>query len=297
VNVLHSFTGPEDGFSPIGGLTETVDGALIGATSLGGPGGTGLIYTLMPPPQPSGTPTPTPSASPTPVPSVSRTATPTASPTATSTATATARVTPAPSHSATPSPSASPSPKPTPVTCGNPIIKSLAPTPVLVGSSFIISGSCFTVGSVVNFFISTSNGPINPGPFTPSASSLPTQLTVDVPATTPLGQGFVEVQVVNTDKGFAQSNSFPALLQGFAAAGIPSLSSINGVGLAATSSDPSFATDNVETVVPQGSVVKLGGDGFDTVNGVAVDLFCACPGGKVGPFFLNPGGPGLSSTR
>ena len=29
---------------------------------------------------------------------------------------------------------------------------------------------------------------------------------------------------------------------------------------------------------------------------MAVDLFCACPGGKVGPFFLNPGNPGLHPT-
>jgi len=68
------------------------------------------------------------------------------------------------------------------------------------------------------------------------------------------------------------------------------------VGLAATSSDPSYATNNVETVVTQGNAVILGGGGFDTVNGVAVDLFCACMGGKVGPFFLNPGDHGLSAT-
>ena len=28
---------------------------------------------------------------------------------------------------------------------------------------------------------------------------------------------------------------------------------------------------------------------------MAVDLFCACTGGKVGPFFLNPGNPGLTA--
>ncbi len=116
-----------------------------------------------------------------------------------------------------------------------------------------------------------------------------------VPATVSLGQGFVSVQVVNTDKGFIPSNVAAALLQGSPASGIPSLTTVNGVGLAATSSNPNFATDNVETVIPQGSVVKLGGTTFDSVNGVAIDLFCACPGGKVGPFFLNPGNPGLSS--
>jgi len=165
-----------------------------------------------------------------------------------------------------------------------------------VGASFKIGGSHFTQGSVVNFFVATATGPFNAGPLMPAFES-PTALTVKVPVTTKLGQGFAEVQVVNTDRGFAASNLAPALLQGSAAAGIPSLTSINGAGLAPTSRDPNFATNNVNTVVAQGSTVKLGGTGFDTAHGVAVDLFCACPGsGKVGPFFLNPGNPGLSST-
>jgi hypothetical protein len=87
-----------------------------------------------------------------------------------------------------------------------------------------------------------------------------------------------------------------AQLFGNPAFGFPNLTGINGVGLAATSTEPGVSTDNVETVVPQGKTVVLNGNGFDTVNGVAVDLFCACSGGKVGPFFLNPGQPGLSAT-
>jgi hypothetical protein len=147
---------------------------------------------------------------------------------------------------------------------------------------------------VVILFIATSSGPAKAGPFTPAPKSA-TQLTVAVPATVGLGQGFVSIQVVNTDTGFIPSNVASALLQGSPASGIPSLTAVNGVGLAKTSSNPSFATDNVETVIPQGTVVKLGGTTFDSVNGVAIDLFCACPGGKVGPFFLNPGNPGLGS--
>ncbi len=104
------------------------------------------------------------------------------------------------------------------------------------------------------------------------------------------------MQVVNTDQGFAASNTAPTQLFGDPAAGFPNLSGINGVGLAATSTDPSFATDNVETVVTQGRVVTLDGNGFDTINGVAVDLFCACPGGKVGPFLIEPGNLGLRAT-
>ena len=163
------------------------------------------------------------------------------------------------------------------------------------GGSFVIEGSNFTGGSEVNFFVATARGPINAGPLIPTGHT-PTQLSVNVPATAPLGQGFVAVQVVNTDTDFVASNSAFALLQGSAAAGIPSLTSINGKGLAATSSDPDFATNNVEAVVPQGTIVKLGGSGFDTTNGVAVDVFCDCPGGKVGAFPIIPGSAGFSSS-
>lgn len=113
------------------------------------------------------------------------------------------------------------------------------------------------------------------GPFTPSSHTLST-LSVDVPATTPLGQGFVDVQVVDTDRSFAASNLAPALLQGSAAAGIPSLTSIDGAGLAPTSMDPRFATNHVEIPVTQGGVVSLGGKGFDTSGGVSIDLFTEC---------------------
>jgi hypothetical protein len=111
------------------------------------------------------------------------------------------------------------------------------PSPVLVGGSFTITGNNFTAGSVVNFFVATTFGPVNDGPLKPSAQT-PTQLTIDVPAAIPLGQGFVDVQVVNTDKGFTTSNLFGALLQGSARAGIPSLTSIDGIGLAAPAAIP-----------------------------------------------------------
>jgi hypothetical protein len=191
-----------------------------------------------------------------------------------------------------------PTPTPTPTPSPNqPHITLVSPSVVQVGASFIIQGSNFTPGSVVNFFVATAGGGVNFGPLKPAVTPLPTQLTVDVPATVPPGEGFVTLQVVNTDKGFIASNLFGALLMGSAAAGVPSITSIDGVGLAATSSDPRFAADNVETVVPQGAPVTIGGSGFDTVHGIAVDLFCACTGGKVGPFFINPGNPGLSTAQ
>jgi pseudomonalisin len=169
------------------------------------------------------------------------------------------------------------------------------PSIIEVGSSFGIDGSFFGPGAMVNFFVATASGAVNAGPLTPSALS-PTHLTVPVPATVPLGQGFVTVQVVNnSDLGFKASNPASALLQGSAAAGIPSLTSINGVGLASTSSDPHYATNNVETVITRGNSVTLGGTGFDAANGVAVDVFCACTGGRIPPIFIDPG-PGLTST-
>jgi hypothetical protein len=163
-----------------------------------------------------------------------------------------------------------------------------------VGGSFVINGTGFTPGSVAILFVSTGTGPVKFGPFSPKPQST-TQLTIAVPDTVSLGKGFVSVQVVNTDTGFKTSNAAYALLQGNPGDGIPTIKTINGKGLAVTSSDPSYATNNVETVVVQGSTVSIGGTGFDTTNGVAVDLFCACTGGKVGPFFVNPG-PNLTST-
>ncbi len=163
-----------------------------------------------------------------------------------------------------------------------------------MGANFNISGSHFSAVPKVKFFVATSGGPVNAGPLTPSFTSA-SLLTVPVPASVPLGQGFVAVQVVNTDQGFKASNLGSALLQGAAGAGIPTLNSINGVGLAATSSDPNFATNNVQTVIVQGSSVRLGGTGFDAAHGVAVNVFCACVGGKIGPLFVGPGN-GLTST-
>jgi hypothetical protein len=169
--------------------------------------------------------------------------------------------------------------------------------PVFVGDSFTINGSGFTAGSVANFFVAKATGPVNFGPLKPSGHS-PTSLTVPVSTAkvTSLGQGVVSVVVVNTDQGFTMSNSVTAQLFGDNRDGFPNLTAVNGVGLAATSTDPSFATDNVETIVMQNHAVTLGGNGFDTVNGVAIDLFCDCPGGKIPTIFLNKGNPGLHNS-
>ncbi len=242
---------------------------------------TGLPVTVLSGPSPIPTATATAARTPTP------TRTPTRTPARTSTRTPIRTATPKPTFTQTPIPTATPKP-------GTPVITGI-PGTVLVGGSFVINGSGFTANPMVNFFVATASGPFNAGPFIPTSKSA-TQLTVKVAATVSPGQGFVAVQVVNTDKGFLASNLAYALLQGSPAAGIPSIKSINGARLASTSADPSYAANNVETVIAQGALVRLGGTAFDALNGVAIDLFCACPGGKTGPFFLNPGNAGLTST-
>jgi hypothetical protein len=201
--------------------------------------------------------------------------------------------TPIPKVTPTPAPTPSESPTPTPIP-GHPFISSIPPV-MMAGASFDITGVNFTRGSVVNFFVATASGPLNTGPLVPTSRG-PKSLTVKVPATNPLGQGFVSLKVVNTDQAYLESNLVFGLLQGAAAAGIPTIAKVNGVGLAPTSANPNYAANNVETVITQGATVNLTGSGFDIVNGVGVDIFCACPGGKVGPFFLNPGNPNLKTA-
>ncbi len=91
-----------------------------------------------------------------------------------------------------------------------------AASPYGPGGQFVsrFTAPALRPSSVVNFFVATATGPVNAGPFTPSASSLPTQLAVMFPPTTPLGQGFVDLQVVNTDKGFLASNLASAFCRG-----------------------------------------------------------------------------------
>ncbi|MGO9057217.1 MAG: hypothetical protein ACLQU2_07485 [Candidatus Binataceae bacterium] len=177
-----------------------------------------------------------------------------------------------------------------------PAITSLPPS-IAVGASFTINGSGFTDGSVVNFFIATATGAVNFGPLSPAKPIGSTSLTVPVPTSVSpqgalfLGQGVVAVQVVDTDQGFAKSNAVTAQLFGNNADGFPNLTGINGIGLSATSADPAYATDNIETHLLPGATVTLNGNGFDIVHGIAVDLFCDCPGARSRQFFWAPAIP------
>lgn len=178
-----------------------------------------------------------------------------------------------------------------------PIVPAISSVPAVVqlGNSFLIEGSGFTTGSIVNFFIATAAGVVNAGPLIPT-NILPTSFRVFAPFRVTQGEGVVGIQVVDTDQTHTVSGTVLALLQGYGPAGLPSLTGINGNGIDAESTNPSYAVANVKTVVVPGTTVTLQGTGFDTVGGVGVDLFCDCAGGKIGPIFLNPGNPGLSAT-
>lgn len=246
-------------------------------------------------PTPGPTPLSTPSSTPTLIPTPTQSPTATPSPTQTSTSTATPTPTPTARIcvGSTPMPTV-PVPTPTPLP-GHPVITAIVPGTILVGSSFTIEGRNFTRGSVVNFFVATPTGAINEGPLKIDASSTATKLVVPVPDTVTLGEGFVAVVVINTDESFVGSNPGFALLQGSIAAGLPSITGINSHPLAPTSLDPDYAVDNVETTLLQGNMVTINGNGFDTGHGAAVDVFCACTGGKLPTTFLSPGNPSLKA--
>jgi hypothetical protein len=145
-----------------------------------------------------------------------------------------------------------------------------------------VSGRNFTAGTVLKLFVATASGPVAHGPFTPTAWTA-SSLTVSIPATVPLGQGFGSLQVVNTDQGYAESNVVGALLEGDPALNLPTILFVNGVGLGPA--DPAIGVAHADTVVPRGVPVTIVGTGF---NAPAVNLFTAA--GNVGPLWPLAGG-------
>ena len=228
---------------------------------------------------PTRTPTRTPIDSPTATSTgtPTSTSTPTASPTPTSTRTSTPTSTGTATVSQTVTPSATPTATPLPTVHLDAIA-----SPIVVGAANTLSGVGFTAGSVVKVFVATSSGAVAQGPFTPTTQN-PTGLQWQAPASMPLGRGFATVLVINTDQGFIQSNPQSQLLYGAASANIPTIQSLNGVAL--TPVNPKIPLAYVETAVTQGSVLHIGGTGF---NAPLVNLFTAA--GNVGPLTPEAGG-------
>jgi subtilisin family serine protease len=157
---------------------------------------------------------------------------------------------------------------------------------LVVGATNTLTGSRITPGTVVKLFVATASGPVAYGPYTPSGTTTGS-ITFAIPASVPLGNGFVAVQVVATDVGYLESNVVGALLYGDAADGIPTILTINGQALAAP--DLSIGLAHADTVVGKGATVTITGTGFSSP---LVNLFTAT--GNVGP--LTPLGGGTSTS-
>jgi hypothetical protein len=240
---------------------------------------------------------------PTPTPTATRTHTGTATPTATPTHTATATATRTHTHTptrtftrtatwtATPTRTATPLPT---------VVLDPLTGPVWVGGTTALSGQNFTAGSVIVLFMDTGFGVQPFGPYTPSGRTA-TTMTWNVSSAVPLGNGFAAVQIVNTDQGYISSNVQPALLQGASAAGLPSISAVNGFAI--NPPDLAVPLANVSTTLLQGTTATISGAGF--INPVAV-LFSSgssavalepLPGGSSTQFQVtvptdSPTGPG-----
>ncbi len=153
----------------------------------------------------------------------------------------------------------------------------LAPrTTLLCGSPSVLTGSGFTAGSVIKAFIATPTGVQAFGPYDPT-SWTPTSLTWTLPCSVGLGNGFIALQVINTDQGYRSSNIVPALLRAGTGSGYPSITGINGVTV--TAAHASFPLAHVQTVVAKGSTITINGTGFAVP--AKVNLFSAS--GNSGP--------------
>jgi hypothetical protein len=179
---------------------------------------------------------------------------------------------------------------------------SLDPVPdgvITVGATKILTGANFTAGTVIKLFVNTGGSIVDvsgSGGFAPSAFTF-NSLTWDIPATVPLGQGFGALFVVNTDQGFATSNTQYALLYGDPPDNLPTILSVNGTPLSSTL-DPGVPVAHTDTVVASGRSLAVEGTGF---NNPGVNIFGAqtqgadpaptpdpCPVTNYGPAF--PGG-------
>lgn len=160
-------------------------------------------------------------------------------------------------------------------------------TPLAVGGGVTLAGSGITPGSVLKVYVATSSGTVDviPNGLAPSATT-PTSWSGTLPWPWPvggsdahlLGNGFVSLQLVQTDLGYNATEAVGNVLIGNAALGVPSVTAIGGVALSATSYDPSVGTANVQGLVTPGAPLVIGGSGFASA---VVNVFTAS--GNVGP--------------
>ncbi len=192
--------------------------------------------------------------------------------------------TPTPTRTPTPTPTRTPTPVPaTPTPAATPAgLTLVSPNTVRCGVTNTLTGTGFSPGSVVKAFIAFPSGVQAVGPYVPT-SIAPTSLTWTLPCSVGLGNGFIALQVINTDQGYSSSNIVPALLRAGTSSGYPSITGINGVTV--TAAHGSFPLAHVQTVVAKGSTITINGTGFAVP--AKVNLFSAS--GNAGPLDTLPG--------
>jgi hypothetical protein len=159
--------------------------------------------------------------------------------------------------------------------------------PLAAGGAVTLTGSGITPGAVLKVYVATSSGTVDviPDGLAPT-STTPTSWSGNLPWPWPaggnvahlLGNGFVSLQLVQTDLGYNATDAVGNVLAGNAVLGVPSVTTIGGVALSATSYDLSVGTANVQGLVTPGASLVIGGSGFASA---VVNLFTAS--GNVGP--------------
>lgn len=159
--------------------------------------------------------------------------------------------------------------------------------PVRVGSPIVLDGAGITPDTLLKVFVATSWGAVDvlPDGLSPTSTStgtwagtLPWPWPVDAPRDILLGNGVVSLELVRPDHDYDVSNVRTAILLGNPAAGVPGITSLGGVAISPSSTDPTIATANVETVLEPGEPLVIGGDGF---SAALVNLFTTA--GNLGP--------------
>lgn len=141
--------------------------------------------------------------------------------------------------------------------------------PLVVGAANELKGLGFTEGTVVKLFVSAPQGLLDLGPY-PATNVTPSSFDFEIPAEVELGNGIASIYVVNTDENYIASNSVSTNLAGNPINNQPTILEINGIPVSPP--DPSIPTNNVETVLPQGSTITVTGEGF---NNPGLSLFNA----------------------
>ncbi len=195
-------------------------------------------------------------------------------------------VTPTPGPTPTQTPVSTPTPIPTP-TPPPTALSIAAPGQVVCGTANTLNGAGFTAGSRVKIFVSTFSGSQAFGPYTPSARAA-SSLTWTPPCDVPLGRGFLTLRVINTDQGYFNSNTVPALFFASPNSGLPTISGLNDIALEPAAS--MFPLAYVETLIAEGAELVLNGTGFDPL--AKLNFFTAS--GNAGPLDAKPGS---TSTR